>query len=123
MFLHFSIVRKCRPTCHRFIELCLIDVFLSNTEWTDTALAVLTAQLSMLLLLRYCDYVRSVCLCVRASMGGATGGWEGVQGGTAKMIFLVINLCFCKIFSLIDRQRILNIRNFFDPRNASVAGL
>jgi len=34
-----------------------------------------------------------------------------VTGGTMKMIFLVINLCFCKIFSLIDRQRILNIKN------------
>jgi len=56
-------------------------------------------------------------------MGGATGVCEGdtvpphfwdpeVQGGTMKMIFLLINLCFCKIFSLIDRQRILNIRNF-----------
>jgi len=31
----------------------------------------------------------------------------GVHGGTMKMIFL----CFCKIISLIDRQRILNIRN------------
>ena len=40
-----------------------------------------------------------------------------------KMIFLVINLCFCKMFSLIDRQRILNISNFFDPQNASAAGL
>jgi len=56
-------------------------------------------------------------------MGGATGvcegdtvpltfGTRGVQGGTMKMIFLLINLCFCKIFSLIDRQRILNTRNF-----------
>ena len=28
-----------------------------------------------------------------------------------------------KIFSLIHRQHVLNIRNLFDPRNASVAGL
>ena len=41
----------------------------------------------------------------------------GRYGGTMKMIFLVINLRLCEIFSLIDRQRILNKRNFFDPRN------
>ena len=41
----------------------------------------------------------------------------GRYGGTVKMIFLVINLRLCEIFSLIDRQRILNKRNFFDPRN------
>ena len=40
--------------------------------------------------------------------------YHGVRGtgGTVKTIFLVINLCICKIFSHIDRQRILNIRNF-----------
>jgi len=58
-------------------------------------------------------------------MGGATGGvretlsicpltfgTRGGTGGTMKMIFLVINLCFREIFSLLDRQRILNKRNF-----------
>jgi len=52
-------------------------------------------------------------------MGRATGGCEGDivphfwdPEGTMKMIFLGINLCFCKTLSLIDRQCILNIRNF-----------